>query len=276
MKKGLITVLILLTLLSCSHVQEIEKNDLGKYPYGKPIPIINEFPPAIQRYDSIKAVYHSQIKKRKDPSGGISFVEPDLSTDFIEEFAGAYISTQLYYYDFPYKGIYWKYNSISYPMGFGMSDRLFKLPNLWKFLMNSKGVVLAEVIESMQTTTVGCKTCQQNSMNKPLVIKARILDDILDAYDSDIIYIRHNNLQIDTSGADLGFKLLFSFKARSSVSMGDSVKKMFMIQRDDGFLFVDKDSIIHDPGNVLGIEGKKYIDFRNELIDFAIEHDIRK
>ena len=129
------------------------------------------------------------------------------------------------------------------------------------------------MIESRPTPRAGMTATQPQFPN---VLKAIILDDILDSYDEDTVYIRHNSRYLNEFTDSLGMKLLFSFKPWSTMNDCDTTKYIYKINNYDDFMFVDQDSIIHDPSKVLDIEGKKYLDFRNELLEFAKEHDIRK
>jgi len=84
--------ILVLVVLSTSVVLLCQKNNYGKYPGDKPIPNIKEYPPAIQRLDSIKAIHHKQRKELQNQGQEYSY-----SDKFIKEYASAYISTYLFH-----------------------------------------------------------------------------------------------------------------------------------------------------------------------------------
>ena len=248
-----------------------QKDEHGKYPIEKPIPIIHEFPPAIQRFDSLKSFYYKQIKENQDQIKKINW-----SIGYIKNYASAYISSSIYYSNCDGSGYKSDYFSISYPIGIEMGDKFYSLPYPWNFLIDRSGVVLVEILKDTLVT--------ENELPPAIrifnIMTVRVIDDIFNSIEEDTIKVRysHSVLTEELYKINKDVKLLFGVSNRGIKRKNIDNLYNYKIRdnknHDPRYMFV-VDKVIKDPYNILGLSGKKYQDFKKELLELCDEIGIR-
>jgi len=271
---GLISLLVLMILFTSIELYP-QKNKYGRYPGDKPIPNFHEFPPAIQRYDSIKVLYFKDMEEQK--KRGKEF---DYSEKFIEDFASAFISSYMFYSNVDGSGLKDNYFNIANPMGIKMGSKLGTLPYPWEFLLDRAGVVLVSILND---TILPKKEVSYPDPFRDLnhfVLKAKVIDDFFNSIEEDTILVRHiysiSDEEIFKYGNNV--QLLFALSNKSTVQRGENFEYIYAMgakyKKEKQYIFV-VDGIVQDPYNVLGITGKSYYQFKKEFINLCHEKGIR-
>jgi len=243
-----------------------QKDEHGKYPIEKPIPIIHEFPPAIQRFDSLKSFYYKQIKENQDQRNKINW-----SIGYIKDYASAYISSSIYYSNCDGGGYKSDYFSISHPIGTEMGDKFYSLPYPWNFLIDRSGVVLVEILNDTLISII--EPPREEVFN---IMTAKVIDDIFNSIEEDTIKVRYKHSILDEEfyKKNTDVKLLFGVSNRNLIRRNIDSLYNYKIRdnrkHDHRYMFVVDGEII-DPYNVLELSDKKYQDFKEELLELCDE-----
>jgi len=270
--EGLIFLLMLCILFTSVELYP-QKNKYGKYPGDKPIPNIHNFPPAIQRLDSIKSSY---FKKREElEKTGEKY---NFSKKFVEEFASNVISCHLYYSNFDGSGLTQDYFSIAEPMGLEILKCMVTLPYPWDFLLHRDGVVLVSVISDTIYSKKGSQYFDSD-LNE-FVMTAKVHDDIFNSVEEDTIIVRYkysvSKSEIFKNNKDI--LLLFGVSYRSTMQRDPNDNYIYEMgvtwNKNYQYMFVIN-GVIKDPYNVTGNDGRNYYKFKDELLNFCREKGIR-
>ncbi len=258
--------ILVLIILSINVLLFSQKNKYGKYASDKPIPNVEEYPPAIQRLDSIKASYYKQIKELQNKGQEFSY-----SDEFIKKYASAYISTFLFYTKADESGDMRKYYREAYPIGLEIAQQLHTLPYPWNFLLDKSGVALGEFISD------GILPKRSSSYDVyDYVLKVRIIDDIFNTCDQDTILIRHDHSIINDYKEYNKMRILFTFRPGGTLRKEDHVEHIYLMGSPTEFMFVDDNGVLYDPNNVIDTNYKGYQEFKEYLLDFAKQEGIQR
>lgn len=259
---------IILLALFCTLLFAQEKDKYGKYPADKPHPFISEYPPAIQKLDSIKSEYWRQYDLYK--SQGLEMLPSDK---FIKEYARSYISCYLYYSGIHKNSEINKYFKESSPIGISLINKFSQMPYPWGFLSGINGIVLGKVINDEILPKKEYPFPVPTGVNE-YVLKMEVVDDLLNTFREDTILIRHTNSIYSYNEYENDY-ILATFIPGCTIQRKDSVQNIYTTRKPDEFWIV-KDSIIYDPNNILKITGKHYSNFKNDLLNFIEVEGITK
>jgi len=270
-------------LLLCSD----KENDLN----------IKEFPPAIQRLDSIGKVGQELIKTLP---GELSTLYPKIPQDVIEEVARQWISSHLYHSSqYREKSPFHKY--VAHRKLGVLITWAEQLPYPWKFLINSDGIVLVEVIEyaikpKKKSYKIRGLDGKMHISDDPFaerynikeyVIKGKVVEDIFDTIEEDTIYV-YTRVPIPEICKSDKTKLLLNLTSDPDLYV--NFKGNFVKSYEYDYLAIVKDGIIKEYPlktiiqtadsrrkvyNTFGLDGKKYSEFKKELLDFVKREGIR-
>lgn len=267
--KSMIFIALIL-IVSMSNMLYSQKNKYGKYPADRPIPNIKEYPPAIQRLDQAKVSYINKLREVK-----MSDDKAKVPQKYIKNFARNFISAYLFYSDLEQKGIFYDYYIKYGKPGPEIFKDIQNLQYPWNFLIYKSGIVLAEAIND----TILPKKYHPfapPSLSYNYVLEVKVLDDIFGTIEEDKFLVRHDHsiLNYDYFSDNDDVRILFTLKPGGTIQRENSVERIYIMGEPTEFMFVIND-IIYDPNKVLGISGKKYQDFKQELLDFIEQEGIR-
>jgi hypothetical protein len=249
-----------------------QETNYPKYPRDKPLPNIEKFPPAIQRLDSIKVKYFKD-KINLELQGG----KYEYSEKFLKDYARADISSRLFYSNIDGSGLEREYKLLTGPIGTETMKLLKQLPYPWGILIEKHGIVLAEVLNDTVLPKMYYPVPRPESASKVnnYVLKAKIIDDIFGTIEEDTVLIRHNHLITENIlfNQYKDVKVIFSLKPGGTVQREGYVERIYLMGTPTEFMYV-ANGIIIDPNKVLNISGKKYQEFKQELLDFAEQEKI--
>ena len=239
----------------------------------KPFPLINKYPPAIQRLDSMKVKFYRD-KKDLELQGK----KYEYSDKFLKDYAIAFISSRLFYSKIDGSGLEREYNMLSAPIGVEMMRLLEQLPYPWGILILKHGIVLAEVLNDTILPKMNhpfpVPTRSKNVYK--YVLKAKIIDDIFGTIEEDTVLIRHNYLIIENIlfNQYKDVKVIFSLKPGGTVQREGYVERIYLMGTPTEFMYV-ADDIIYDVNDAFKKNGITYQEFKNELLDFMKSEGIR-
>ena len=175
----------------------------------------------------------------------------------------------------PNTGYLIQYFNESYPIGGDVIGEFRNLQYPWGFLVMKKGLIMGEIIQDELLEKERTAYPPPPVKIYEYVATVRVIDDIFNSYNGDTILVRHNHSLFDDYNDLINAKLLFTFKPGGSVQRPDSVQYIYLTGRPNEFMFV-KDNIIHDPNRILKNDGKKYDNFKDDLLSFIKKEGISK
>jgi len=298
LRKILITQIMILSISPLLlYSQEIPKRRIAdttkkrsgsSYKKEERYSLIKNYPPEIQRLDSIKASYYK--KKSELERSGKKF---EYTDKFVKEYASAYFSSYLFNTNVDGSGLHREYFLKTYPMGSEFGRKFSELPYPWNILNRVAGIVLVDVIGD--TILPRAKSSNQNRYKYVLI--GRVVDDIFDTIEEDTILIRYDypvsNEELFKQNKNI--QLLFVVQNRGTIqretsnetirddinlrySDVDFIYKMGSgnkYRKEHKYMFVI-DGVIQDPYNVLGLSGKSYNDFKDDLLKTCKKEGIRR
>jgi len=176
------------------------------------------------------------------------------------------------------------------------------LPYPWKFLVVSDGVVLVEVLEYARlpiknafkkgswdgTLHIRDDIFAERHGIKKYVIRGKVVDDIFDTIEEDTIYI-YTSIPIPEIYKSSKVKLLLNLMAEL-IDFYVNFKGRYVRSYAKYYLALVEDGIIKEyplklrgyitgagarETNVFGLDGKRYVEFKEELLDFVKREGIR-
>ena len=265
-----ILLLLILCIYGVSNSQIEQPNIPAR---DKPFPLINKFPPAIQRLDSIKVKYYKE-KKELELQGK----KYEYSDKFLKDYARADISSRLFYSKIDGSGLEREYKLLTGPIGTETMKLLKQLPYPWGILIEKHGIVLAEVLNDTVLPKMYYPVPRPESASKVnnYVLKAKIIDDIFGTIEEDTVLIRHNHLITENIlfNQYKDVKVIFSLKPGGTVQREGYVERIYLMGTPTEFMYV-ADGIIYDVNDAFNKNGITYQEFKNELLDFIKSEGIR-
>jgi len=104
----------------------------------------------------------------------------------------------------------------------------------------------------------------------------KIIDDIFDTCDKDTILIRHDYSIINDYEEYSNMRILFTFRPGGTLQKEDNFERIYLMGSPTEFMFVDDDSVIYDPNDVIDTNYKGYQEFKKELLDFVKQEGIKR
>lgn len=221
--KVFIRILVVVVLLSDVVFMQTEKDrakvyrPLSKAPADQPWPGIENYPRALQEYDSIRIEY---IKWGRQTYNKVNKTNPEIPDNLFLPLARAMISARLYHYSLNRDGAYNRYRN-----GRGgaalVSEKLREMPEPWKTISRISGIVMVEVIKD---TLLRRDNCPFHGYPEDLVSYCKVVDDLLSSIPEDTIMVRHTtdwfkkNLKISDHS-----KISLAIKSGVSAVLNDEV-----------------------------------------------------
>lgn len=265
--------ILLLSILFIDDISYSQIEQTSRSVGDKPFPLINNYPPAIQRLDSMKVKFY---KDRNDlESMGKKY---EHSEKFLKDYARADISSRLFYSKIDGSGLAREYKMLTAPIGSETMKLLKRLPYPWGILIEKHGIVLAEVLNDTILPKMNHPfpepTRSKNVYN--YVLKAKIIDDIFGSVEEDTVLIRHNLLITDENifNQYKDVKLIFTLKTGGTVQREGYVERIYLMGTPTEFMYV-ADGIIYDVNDAFKKNGITYQEFKNELLDFMKSEGIQ-
>ncbi len=250
------------------------------HPPDQPWPGIETFPEAIQEYDALRVQYFAwRQRPRADADSMGRLPEVDIPDALFHPLAQAYLSSRLFYSTVRYDGEFNRYWDGSGGSGFLVAQIKKRLPEPWSLMTRLSGIVLVEVFRD----TVLMFDEHHPVLGYPwgLVAYCRVLDDLLDTVEEDTIMVRHTTIWFTESmPLETHPRLLLTIEGASKMTVEGETTSIYwsrelLLDEKPKYMRVENE-IIQDPHDVLGVNGKSYADYKQELLSFLNSYGIHR
>ena len=272
-----IMVFIFLLSLVINTILYSQSSKNTNYEKVQIIPNIDDYPPAIRRLEKARVEYFN--KKREIEAYGKKEQVPE---EYVVNYTRDFISANLYYTSVKDNNSFDDYY-IGNKAGIEIWNRIKDLPYPWYFLTNKDGIVLAELIcdkEAPSTSSNHAAKVWKKPPPSPFfkyLLKAKVVDDIFGTIEEDTILVRHNHYipKEENFNKDENVKILLTLSSGYDTIRGsDEGKSCYLTRKPGEFMYVINEEI-KNPYTDLPLEGVKYQEFKQNLLEFVKKEGIR-